>query len=266
MGRCDPKHSDAQREAVIANQLDRGESAAATVRAAAAGELGLPAFTIGETTCRTYAREAKRDGRPDVRDAPPLTADDRVRSIAEKTIARVEALDAPASKDLHALRQAQQIVHAADRQAPRPDKPAEDTTPEFSPLTEQLLARLNERDKARAEGRPCTCDRPVPRSWDHDENGNPICHGCELAVGKDWMAAEQERKDEWRREAERAEPKRIGTDSDSEAPPSTTHSEDTHAQGENPRNGNGTPGRQALREEKQRKRDMQDPRNWGLLH
>jgi len=87
MGRFDPKLSDDMRASLVRAQLADGLSAAEAVRAAAAGELGEPF------------------------------------EVARKTIARVAALEAPTSKDLHALQVAQRIVDGAERKAR--DRPPE---------------------------------------------------------------------------------------------------------------------------------------------
>lgn len=143
MGRYDPRLSDDMRDALVRAQLDDGMSAPEAAKAATAGELGEP-FDVSETTCRTLAREAKRDRPRAARDEPDEP--DRVRAIAEKTIARVEALDAPASKDLHALQQAQRIVDAADRRMGHrsANAPMTGLPGELSPLTRLMLERMDD--------------------------------------------------------------------------------------------------------------------------
>jgi hypothetical protein len=206
MGRHDPQFSADQRAAVVRHQLERGHTAPETVAAAAAGELGVPPFVVSESTCRRFAQQARKDCPRGVRerDNGQHDATDRVRAVAGATIARIEKLgDAATAKDLAALEQAGRIIQKGDRAAPRPEKPPENPAPaEMSPLLRGLLDQMREKDQARAEGRPCACDRPVPQSWDKDDRGWSICHDPERAT------AEQRRKEASRREWERINARR----------------------------------------------------------
>jgi hypothetical protein len=86
---------------------------------------GLKPFDISPSHARELRTEAERE-RPT--NGGPKTELDRTRAIAEATIARVEAMESPTAKDLHALRQATYIVRDAERQAGRQrlSRPADD--------------------------------------------------------------------------------------------------------------------------------------------
>jgi len=122
MGRLTPHFSDGQRHACIGAVLD-GYSAREATQAAASGELGLEPFEVSITTIQDWVAQHERS--EEISDQGREEAD-RARVIAQKEIARVEALEAPTAKDLHSLEQALRLVRRADRQAPRkaPPKPS----------------------------------------------------------------------------------------------------------------------------------------------
>jgi hypothetical protein len=102
---------------VIRAQLEDSMSAEEVVELAAAGRLyGLEPFDISPSQARELRAEAERE-RPT--NGGPKTELDRTRAIAEATIARVEALEAPTAKDLHAAREAARIIRDAEKQQER---------------------------------------------------------------------------------------------------------------------------------------------------
>jgi transposase len=139
MGRYAPDFNDQHRAAVVAAVLEQGLSAREVVEAAAAGELGLEPFRISTSTVQGRVAAHRR------REGVVLMGTDeaqRVRALAEKTIARVEAMDEPTAKDMHALREALRTVNAADRAAPRPAPKGAAPDPEGEALIARMQAEL----------------------------------------------------------------------------------------------------------------------------
>lgn len=80
------------------------------------------------------------------------TEAERTRAIAQETIAAIEAKPAAerTSKDLHALEQANRLLHRTDRIAPRKPPPKEPMRDENGHTRlEALIARMGEPDKPR---------------------------------------------------------------------------------------------------------------------
>jgi hypothetical protein len=136
--------------AVVAARED-GMAPAEVVEHAAAGRFdGLPPFTIAESTIRrlvAFKRNRDRvtagNGGSDHDDDTPEP--DRLRALAEKTIARVEQLANPSAQDLSAAQQAQRVLDDADRRERRgrPAKPV-DPEPGTTPLLAHLLKLAND--------------------------------------------------------------------------------------------------------------------------
>jgi transposase len=168
MGRQhDRKFSTDQRDAVIAAVLEHGLTASEAAQAAADGRLGDP-FEPSVTTVQGWVAAHKR--REGV-EAAGQEESRRVRAVAEKTIARVEAMDAPTAKDLHALREAQRLVHDTDRRAPREAPRPRESSAEGRELIARMLADLEKR-KAVEAGAPC----------DHrDPNSDGLASGAGLS-------------------------------------------------------------------------------------
>jgi hypothetical protein len=162
MGR-DRTFSDDQRDAAIGAVVLGGMSYADAALAAAAGELAVEPFEPAPTTVQGWvAAHTRREG---VRLAG-LPETERVRAVAEKTIARVESLDSPTARDLHAMQQAHKMLQDADRMTRRLAPPPErEPTGEKSALVLEMEADLKRLLAAEAEiaaGRPCPhviCDR-----------------------------------------------------------------------------------------------------------
>jgi hypothetical protein len=213
VGRYADKHSQEQRDAVIRAQLEDGISAEEAVELAAAGQLyELEPFDISPSMVRELRREVERE-RPT--NGGPKTELDRARAIAEATIARIEAMESPSAKDLHAARQAAQIIRDADREQekqaarkrasqPRPTKQKvkcrrlldEYAWPDdavscscpdeppcvFSKVAPEMEAERLATDKALGSGGTCQCRQPRPRGWCLDRDGNPTCETCRLTI------------------------------------------------------------------------------------
>jgi hypothetical protein len=155
MGRWAHKLSDEQKAAVVRAMLEDAMGAEEVVELAAGGELyGLEPFDISPSTVRELRAEAERE-RPT--NGGPKTEHDRARAIAEATLARVEAMDSPTAKDLHAARQAAQIIRDADKQVARerPKRLAERKT------GCRHIKWGDERD----DREPCTCSKPCFGAW-----------------------------------------------------------------------------------------------------
>jgi hypothetical protein len=147
----DRKFSTDQRDAAIGAVLEHGLTALEAAQAAAEGRLGDP-FDPSVTTVQGWvAAHQRREG---VQVAGQEEAR-RVRAVAEKTIARVEAMDAPTAKDLHALREAQRLVHDADRRAPRPVPKPREMDAESRDLIARMQAEHDAHVAAVAAGAHC---------------------------------------------------------------------------------------------------------------
>jgi hypothetical protein len=135
--------------------LDDSMSAEEVVELAAAGALyGLGPFDISPSQARELRAEAERE-RPT--NGGPKTELDRARAIAEATLARIEAMDNPTAKDLHAARQAALIIRDAEKQVARerPKRLAERKT------GCRHIKWGDERD----DREPCTCSKPCFGAW-----------------------------------------------------------------------------------------------------
>jgi uncharacterized protein (DUF1800 family) len=135
MARCDERHSQEQRDAVIAAQLE-GMGAEEAVARAATGELGLEPFEMGASTARDLAAEARRAGAPTGL-SPVDQAEAEERAYLEAQVARIRAIEEPTPKQVSTMREAMRALEdikrrAAKRAIHRPPKPAEDG--ELSPL------------------------------------------------------------------------------------------------------------------------------------
>jgi hypothetical protein len=130
IGRYDEKHSQEQRDAVIRFQLDGGASAPETAKAAAAGELGVPPFEVSPTSCRVWAREARRErGEP----GPTVGQEEaEEREYLKEEVARIRKIKEPPAKEIHAMGQALRTLDEIDKRAVKraahwgPAKPAPD--------------------------------------------------------------------------------------------------------------------------------------------
>jgi hypothetical protein len=181
---------------------------------AAAGALyGLEPFEISETTVNDLARQRQQEGRNGETSVVPTSAAERMRAVAEGTIARVEKMDAPTAKDLNALGAAQRLLDESARLEAKQNRhrPAEtDDDHENGDFAMRLLLAGPalphgpppawwgkqswrgewQRAQAQAAGKPCECDQPTPWSfdddgkpnWNRDEPGTPHCLVCCLPV------------------------------------------------------------------------------------
>jgi hypothetical protein len=112
-----PVYSDDQRQAIVFAMLDEGRTARAAVTAAAAGELGVPAFKIPESTARDIARQARRER--GLSEVPTLervaSLVDRALMLAEDELERVENVEEVTAKDLSKMRESLRVVNEAAR-------------------------------------------------------------------------------------------------------------------------------------------------------
>jgi hypothetical protein len=211
VGRNDEKLSRAMKDAVVAAR-ESGMSPAEIVDHAAAGGFDdLPAFTIAQSTIRRLVafhrrqqRTATGNGGAEEAGTPEdLPEPDRLRAIAEQTIARVEQLEKPTARDLSAAQQAQRLLDDSARRARRkPPKPAPSTStllahPAFAEMVANWEAeeRLTNQVIAELPGEQCQCE-PLqhnaskyataidPRRW-LLHNGDPTCGTCRLPI-TDW--------------------------------------------------------------------------------
>jgi hypothetical protein len=207
VGRNDEKLSRAMKDAVVAAR-ESGMSPAETVEHAAAGGLDdLPPFEIAESTIRRLVAFHRRQqhtaagngGAEEAGASEDLPEKDRLRAIAESTIARVEQLESPTASDLSAAQQAQRVIDDANRRARRArfakPAPAED---EPSELWRRLIDQMEQERQATEEaiakrrGEQCRCEPMAndgsnyataidPRPWLlHD--GAPTCGTCRLPI------------------------------------------------------------------------------------
>jgi hypothetical protein len=182
VGRNDDKLSAEMKAAVVAARED-GMAPAEVVKHAAAGRFdGLPPFTIAESTIRRLVQfKRSRDwvaagnGGSDHDDDAPEP--DRLRAIAESTIARVENLEKPTARDLSAAQQAQRVLDDADRRAARRGRPAMPAPSKPSPLLDRLVKEANDYLAAVDAGLRCECPEPDLAGYGYRDHA-PICRHC----------------------------------------------------------------------------------------
>ena len=159
MGRYDAKYSDDQREAVINAITADGLTAREAVELAAAGDLGVPAFDMAESTARgLLSRARQRQTEADVcqleRDEPGEGTKllDRCMGVLEVEIGRIEELQRSGgeldSTGLQRVRWITRSVHeihkvrkalARDARTRQAAKAGAEPDPEDSPLIISML-------------------------------------------------------------------------------------------------------------------------------
>ena len=184
MGRYAEKHSQQQRDAVIAAQLE-GMSAEEAVERAGAGELGLEPFSMSPSQARDLAAEARRERGSDAvphRPGPPADqAEAEERAFLEAQIARIKSLPKPTAKDLHAMRTAMAALrdiekHAARRRVHQPPQPAENG--ELSPWLKRMIVAFEAEKRAEVQGRElCWYSLPYPAGPKPERETRP-CISC----------------------------------------------------------------------------------------
>jgi hypothetical protein len=172
MGRLSPLFSADQKAAVI-GAYEGGLTAREVAAAAAAGELLDEPFEIAVSTINDLVMRYRRTER--VEDGTAEDAE-RVRAIAQKTIARVEALEAPTAKDLSALEGAIRVVRKTERVAPRPPPKESKRDENGRTRLELLVLESVAAVRAVAEGEPCPCHLPF-----HDD-ATTTCYHCLQAI------------------------------------------------------------------------------------
>jgi hypothetical protein len=118
------------------------------------GELGVPAFRCPESTARDIARQARRER--GLSEPPTLervaSLVDRALTLAESELDRVESVKEVAAKDHTEVRESLRVVNEAVRlsatrqAASRPQPKAEASAEAESPLVQQMLADIRERE------------------------------------------------------------------------------------------------------------------------